>query len=243
MKTRKITFIADSYSVVPGYDATIPVPTSKTLPEWYRKADRYYKDPQGNTYKDEEGNPAHSWKSCPAIYDTLSAGYVVRTPCDIEFFEENGIPRCRVPDPIFADFIQERHPMPDFQVPYGYHDYHFAWYGNWAVRLPDGYSAIYMQPINRYELPFQSTNGIIDSDVVNLFGTIPFFFRKEWYGVLPAGTPFLQIIPFKRENWKSEYEYPDQMKIYNDNMENIKKYRTPSGGVYLNDVWQKRKYE
>jgi hypothetical protein len=33
------------------------------------------------------------------------------------------------------------------------------------------------------------------------------------------------------------------MKIYNDNMDNIKKFRTSKGGVYLKDVWKRRKYE
>jgi len=130
-----------------------------------------------------------------------------------------------------------------FQVPWGYDAFHFAWYGEWAVELPKGYSALYIQPMNRYELPFETTSGIIDSDKVNLFGTVPFFIAKDFEGTLPKGTPFLQIIPFKRENWKSEYEYPDHMKIYNDNMENIKKYRTPKGGVYLNDVWERRQYK
>jgi hypothetical protein len=33
------------------------------------------------------------------------------------------------------------------------------------------------------------------------------------------------------------------MKIYTDNMANIEKYRTSKGGVYLNEVWERRKYE
>ena len=243
MKNKKITFIADSYSVSKDDQLTNPTAVSKTLPDWYKKADRYYKDPLGNNYKDQEGNSVHSWKSCPAMYDTMSAGYVFRTPCDLEFYTKNDVPHVKILDEKFPNFVQERPPMPGFFVPYGYHDHHFAWYGEWAVRLPEGYSAIYVQPMNRYELPFETTNGIIDSDVVNLFGTVPFFLAKGWSGILPAGTPFLQIIPFKRENWTSDYEYPDHMKIYNDNMDNIKKFRTSKGGVYLKDVWKRRKYE
>jgi hypothetical protein len=244
MKTNNIVFIADSFEVTNEDHSTDPIPIVKTLPDWYKKAHRYYKMPSGENYKDHEGNLIHSWKSCPAIYDVISAGYVFRTPCDLEFYKENGIPRVKILDDRFPNFVQERPPMPEFTVPYGYHDFHFAWYGEWAVRLPKGYSALYTQPLNRYELPFHSTNGIIDSDVVNLFGTVPFFLAKDWDGgILPAGTPFLQIFPFKRENWKAEYEYPDHMQIYNDNMLNIQKYRTTKGGVYLNKVWQRRKYE
>jgi hypothetical protein len=242
MSAKKITFIADSYEVTKNDRSTDPVAISKTLPDWYKKADRYYKDQNGNSYKDEQGNKMHSWKSCPAMYDLMSAGYVFRTPCDLEFIIENGIPRVKILDQRFENFVQERPPMPGFPNPYGYHEFHFAWYGEWAIRLPKGYSALYLQPMNRYELPFQTTSGIIDSDKVNLFGTVPFFLAKDWSGILPAATPFLQIFPFKRQNWESDYEYPDQMKIYEDNVENIKKFRTPAGGVYLKDVWERRKY-
>lgn len=245
MKTKKITFIADAYAVNRDDNSTDPVPTSKTLPDWYTSANRYYKDPQGNNYKDQNGNNIHSWKSCPAMYDTMASGYVFRTPSDIEFyFEDNGIPKARVLNEDFKGFLQERPPMPDFFVPYGYHEFHFAWYGTWSIRLPEGYSAIYTQPFNRYDLPFLTTQGIVDSDKVNLFGTVPFFISKSWSGgILKAGTPFLQVFPFRRENWTSEYEYPDHQKIYLDNMENIRKFRTPKGGVYLNDVWERRRYE
>lgn len=244
MSSKKITFIADSYAVDPKDNETDPVPIGKTIPEWYRQAPRYYKDPAGNSYKDAEGNNIHSWKSCPVLYDGLETGYAFKTPCDLIFTrDELGIPHVKITDERFTNFVQERTPMPGFQVPWGYDQFHFAWYGEWAVRLPAGYSALYIQPMNRYELPFQTTSGIIDSDNVNLFGTVPFFLAKDFQGTLPKGTPFLQIIPFKRENWKSEYEYPDYEKIYADNIANIKKYRTAKGGVYLNEVWDRRKYE
>ena len=244
MSSKKITFIADSYAVDPNDNETDPGPIVKTIPEWYRQAPRYYKDPAGNNYKDQEGNNIHSWKSCPVVYDGMGTGYAFKTPCDLTFTRDSrGIPHVQIMDDRFPNFVQERPPMPGFQVPWGYDQHHFAWYGEWAVKLPTGYSALYIQPMNRYELPFQTTSGIIDSDNVNLFGTVPFFIAKDFEGILPKGTPFLQIIPFKREDWKSEYEYPDHMKIYEDNMANIEKYRTPSGGVYLNQVWNRRKYD
>lgn len=244
MKASKITFIADSYAVDPNDNETDPGPIVKTIPEWYKEAPRYYKDPSGKNYKDPEGNNVHSWKSCPVLYDGMGTGYAFKTPCDLEFTRDSqGIPHVKILDDRFPNFVQERPPMPGFTVPWGYDQHHFAWYGEWAVRLPTGYSALYVQPINRYELPFETTSGIIDNDSVNLFGTVPFFIAKDFSGILPKGTPFLQIIPFKRENWKSDYEYPDMMKIYNDNMANIAKYRTSKGGVYLNEVWDRRKYE
>jgi hypothetical protein len=175
----------------------------------------------------------------------MGSGYAYRTPCDIEFKENSyGQIEAKVLDEKNKDFIQVRMPMPGFKAPMGYHEVHFAWWADWAVELPAGYSALYSQPFNRFELPFITTSGIIDNDKVHLPGTMPFFVAKGFQGILPAGTPYAQIIPFKRENWESEIVdsigYEDMLK---KNMENSDKYRVPDGGVYQRDVWERRKYE
>lgn len=85
--------------------------------------------------------------------------------------------------------------------------------------------------------------GIIDNDKINLPGTMPFFIKEGWTGILPAGTPYAQMIPFLREDWKSETTILDEVTIINKNIENSKKYRIPNGGVYQKEVWSKRSYE
>jgi hypothetical protein len=225
-------------------DASAPKPTSKSLPEWYISADRFYKGPDGKSYVGPDGGKVPTWKACPAMYDVLTTGYVYRTPCDIEFFIDNsGKVSAKVLDPKYLDFIQDREKMPQFDGPRGYHEKHFAWFPDWAVEVPEGYSVLYSQPYDRYDLPFLTTSGIIDNDKVNLPGTMPFFIAKDWTGVLPAGTPYMQMMPFKRENWASEYVKESALSIVKKNMANSDKYRVPDGGVYLRDVWEKRKYE
>jgi hypothetical protein len=134
--------------------------------------------------------------------------------------------------------------MPQFKPPLGFHEKHFAWWADWAVEVPEGYSVLYTQPFNRFELPFVTTSGIIDNDKVTLPGTMPFFVVKGFTGVLPAGTPYAQMLPFKRENWESEINdsigYEEMNSI---NQQNSDKYRVPDGGVYQREVWERRKYE
>jgi hypothetical protein len=102
---------------------------------------------------------------------------------------------------------------------------------------------LYTQPFNRFELPFLGTSGIIDNDKVNLPGTMPFFVAQGFTGILPAGTPYAQLLPFKRENWESEIELnTDQEILYKKNTENKEKYRVPDGGVYQKEVWERRTY-
>lgn len=221
----------------------VPEPAIKTLPEWYLNADRFFKDPNGDYYIGEDGGKIPNWKACPAIYDVMGSGYVYKTPCDIHVYEENGIPKIRIDDEQNKTFVQERPPMQQFQVPMGYHEHHFAWWIDWGMELPKGYSALYIHPMNRFELPFLSTSGIIDNDNVNLPGTMPFFIPKGFTGTIPAGTPFTQVIPFKREDWDSEVIIEDPYKMHMKNYENAMKYRKPNGGIYQKEVWQRRKYE
>jgi hypothetical protein len=99
-----------------------------------------------------------------------------------------------------------------------------------------------MTPMNRFDLPFLNTTGIVDSDKASIAGTFPFFIAEGWEGIIPAGTPYMQILPFKRENWDHEIEILDQSTIYAKMVKNMRTYRQPDGGVYKNKVWSRREY-
>ncbi len=63
-------------------------------------------------------------------------------------------------------------------------------------------------------------------------------------GILRAGTPYAQIIPFKREHWVSEIDVSlTAEQISAKSKENVAKYRKPDGGVYQRDVWERRNYQ
>jgi hypothetical protein len=221
-----------------------PVPISKSMPQWYKEADRFAKMPNGEYWIGPDKGKIPTWKACPAILDILTTGYSLVTPCDIEFFLDGaGQIDVKIEDQAYKDFATRRTPMPQFRHPEGYYNYHFAWMPDWAVKVPEGYSVLYVSPFNRYDLPIMTVSGIIDNDKVNLPGSFPFFVQKGWTGVLPAGTPYAQLLPFLREDWKSEIIIPSTQKMMNDNIENSKKYRVPDGGVYQKEVWTKRLYE
>lgn len=238
----RIKFIANAYGLSKS-GPSVPEPTQKHIPEWYRKADRYYKQPDGEPYRQQDGSMMLTWKSCPALFDVLATGYVFRTPCDVEFYKnDNSKISVKVSDPKMQHFCSERPPMPEFMNPLGYYEDHFAWWPDWAVELPKGYSGLYTNPLMRYDLPFHTPPGIVDNDKVNLSGLVPFFIAKGFEGIIPAGTPYLQLIPFKREDWQSELIIESDSTIYQKNTDNSKKYRLPDGGVYKNTVWEKREY-
>jgi hypothetical protein len=220
-----------------------PEPIAKHLPKWWHDSEVYVKDSNGNPVANWNGEGRMpSFKACPAILDTFTTGYVLLTPCDLEFYEKNGRTKVRVPIE-FEDFCGERPAMDGFAVPNGYDKKHFHWYANWAPQVPEGYSCLYVQPINHFDLPWITVGGIIDSDKVTTSGLIPFFLKSGFIGTVPAGTPYLQVIPFKREDWEMSIEFHTLHEIIKKTQETSETFRTPEGGVYKKNFWSRRKYK
>jgi hypothetical protein len=47
--------------------------------------------------------------------------------------------------------------------------------------------------------------GIIDGGfIMSVNGSIPFYVKEGFEGVIPQGTPIAQLIPFRQENWLSK---------------------------------------
>lgn len=97
-----------------------------------------------------------------------------------------------------------------FPIPEGYEGIHFTWTTNWFPQTPKGYSVLMTHPINRFDLPFLTLTGIIDCSGYINGGLLPFFIKKDFVGVIPAGTPYAQVIPLKNEDWQSENVFYDE---------------------------------
>jgi hypothetical protein len=91
--------------------------------------------------------------------------------------------------------------LPDIE---GYEPLGFNWMPSWSVITPPGYSCHFIHPINRIDLPFYTLGGVIDTDKWGEAGSHPFYIKNGFEGIIPKGTPFVQIIPFKRDDWKSQ---------------------------------------
>jgi hypothetical protein len=57
-----------------------PVPTSKMLPEWYKKTESYLSETKIPTFGNETNS---SIKKCIPVFDILTAGYFILSPSDI----------------------------------------------------------------------------------------------------------------------------------------------------------------
>ena len=119
MDTKKIRFVSNRPWLNED-SLSKPVPIGKTIPEWYRKADRYARDPATGEYWEmpDVGGKIPTWKACPAVYDIMGSGYTYKTPCDIEFTEDaQGNIQGRVKDAQHQNFLYDRMPLANFPHP------------------------------------------------------------------------------------------------------------------------------
>jgi hypothetical protein len=217
----KITFVPGTKKIEDA--VTFPQPAKNFIPDWYKNI--------------KSGKDFFNVKKCIPFLDSMSNGYIQTTWCDIIVTEEEDGPKVVFDSevPIFG-----RRPTSDMPVDKYFYDIEFVWQRPWSIILPKGYSALIVHPLNRIDLPFMTLSGIVDLDksIHAPIGNIPFFIKKGFTGTIPAGTPMFQILPIKREDWKSETQE------YNDFFweEKIKEKQNFSG-FYKKQIWQRKSFE
>jgi hypothetical protein len=212
----------------------------KLMPPSVSKIPQWWKD--GETVI-SSGTPGI--KLCVPFMEIMKSGYTINLPFDVFVSKnEDGTTNLKWNAPSEAGwptFIEERPkdlgatiPRPAGHLPNG-----FVWSSQWSWKTPKGYSVIVTHPFNRFDLPFTTVSGIVDSDKFQGNGNIPFFMKEDFQGVIPEGTPVAQVFPFKRDKWKSWVDDSVLDSIYKNQ---ISKLREPEGS-YKKAFWVRKVYE
>jgi hypothetical protein len=224
MINNKIRFHSKSFNNMLAKEFE-PKPSKGFIPKWFYSKNRYIRDADGNkaveNYVTKDGSNEsinqRTFKTCPAIFDSFSSGYILSTPCDIEIKRDGGSYSILLDNNFKSDVNTKngsicfiRGEESGFPTPAGHSPVHFAWTTNWFPELPEDYTALFIHPINRFDLPFTTVSGSIDCSGYIMGGAIPVCIQENFEGVIKAGTPFIQIIPFKNEAWSHENIYYDE---------------------------------
>lgn len=143
---------------------------------------------------------------CTPFKDSLSHGYIQETWQDIKFEPQDGGVSYSFPHsyPIIEASEKSALSLTD-----DFYPVEFTFFPPWVPQLPKGWSALFTHPFNRFDLPFWTPSGIVDTDSFGWFeefSSFPFYLKKNFSGIIPKGTPFYQIIPIKRSNWFSSLQ-------------------------------------
>jgi hypothetical protein len=213
-----------------------PVPAKEVIPKWYKDLSRYS---VGNKLSiDGSGGANMGVKACMPFLDSLTSGYIIKLHCDIlvEWQDEDNFTMKWTSDipPLTprGKAIAESIPTTE-----GYTPFLQAWEIKYCFKAPKGYSVLITQPFNRLDLPTLATSGIVDADSGIGTGGVPFALKKGFSGIIEAGTPILQMMPFKREDWKKELIDPEQTEGWSA------RPRNKITGWYKSELWQRKTYE
>jgi hypothetical protein len=180
-----------------------PKPASHFMPDWLKNMSSYkYND---STPKDD--GPQGTIKKCMPVFDSITAGYIITTPVDIWVtYVPNAPSYYRWITPNQSMPIITFHPQEQIKTHFSKHKYDVPkLVSPWAIETPKGYSCLFIPPLNR-ENVFTIFPAIVDTDSYLINVELPFLLSDSKFdGLVPAGTPIAQIIPFKRTAWKHRF--------------------------------------
>jgi hypothetical protein len=217
MRPKKVKF----QTTHPQFDVPKPIPASKAMPDWYRKMAGVE-------------NQQMTIKKCVPFLDAMTSGYVISLAADVEFTGEGVTNTSKIP------VVTSHHPeqTKDLHVPPEYLSIAHKWENLFVMSTPKGYSTLFVHPLNRTDLPFMSISGVVDTDKHPVPVNFPFFIRKDFVGLIPAGTPIIQAIPFKRTSWESEVDEVNFPK----EVPGLHQMHNPPFGYYKKHWWSRKTY-
>jgi len=238
----KVEFICDQtrWGAAPE-----PVPAAKACPEWYKKLDKY--TPYG------EFVPG-TFKACIPARDAMFAGYVIPlwTDLHVKINPASNDVQFLGSDPNndvvgIHTVSQVRNTPMESKCPFhnNGNDHAFPWklLSPWTIKTPPGYSCLFVQPMNHFDdTPWVFPSAVVDTDVFQGRINFPFIWnRMPYQGLISHGTPTVQVIPFKREDYKSVVRSATPEDELHQQRHLTKLYRT-FVDKYQKMFWQKKKY-
>lgn len=217
--SKRILFQSDA----PEFDILPPVPSSRMVPEWYRKMAGV-------------NDGTMSVKKCVPFLDSITAGYTIPLPADVKWNEKQ---KAFMSDSVIKNTsMHEPSQVYGVDIPDEYDPTPHKWESRWFVKTPKGYSTLFIHPLNRLDLPFYAFSGIVDTDKHPLIVNFPFVLKKNFSGTIKAGTPMIQAIPFKRDRWSAKildkgdgHFYPYTYKV-----------SEPPFGYYKRNFWSRKEF-
>lgn len=227
-----------SWSVQAEELSKMPVPSKSHISEMWKAKERYLREGELNlSVAGDRGNgvPNLGLKHCIPYFDAMTSGYLQLLHCDIQVQIVNGQPELKWRSSLAPLQVRTKE---EIDSPHGYYDKHYAWLMQWGLKTPEGWSSFITQPVNRPELPFTIPSGFMDTDKYHAPGNISFHIKKDFEGVIPAGTPIYQIIPIKRESWVSE----KNLDLRHEGHFDQERKKNVFSGYYKKNRWQKKEY-
>jgi hypothetical protein len=230
-----------------------PTPLKLNIPEWYKKL--------------EHTVLKMSVKGCMPFLDSLTVGYLLKTPQD--FHVRHNVNSKDKEGKEIKDSLQtfglhdqqaslhakrinlnsgfDYHSLDQLKgSPLIHKNKNLPFYkilNPWKIKTPKGYSCLFVPPLNNADDRFSIIPGIVDTDTFPNEINFPIVINGDKYPILETtlekGTPYVQIIPFKRENWKMTTKPIKQKELQNSRLF----YGLKLLNIYKGKYWNKKSFK
>jgi hypothetical protein len=230
-----------------------PTPIKLNIPEWYKKLEHTILN--------------KTVKGCMPFLDTLTSGYLLKMPQDFhirhnvinknengEEFKDSfqtfglydqmnflkakninlnsGLDLHSPKQVEGSPFIDKNKKLPFYKI-----------INPWKIKTPKGYSCLFVSPLNNSDDRFFIISGIVDTDTFTQEINFPIVINGDKYPVLETiikkGTPYVQIIPFKRDNWKMILNSVKQKELQKLKLS----YNLKLLNIYKDKFWNKKSWK
>jgi len=233
IKTPEIEFLCqeEDFGVIPK-----PYPSRKLMPDWYKEL------PQFKENQRTLSNP--TIKRCPPFLDAMCIGWIIPLAADVEIksnFDCSGVDykwthsKKMIENHFDWQLSTDKSPNPNAPKP------PLKWINWWAIKVPPGYSVLFVPPLNRPEHRFTCLSGMVDCDGYFEFVNFPFFFNVvNFTGVIEAGTPLMQAIPIKRDGIIKNGVVRKFEKYDNELIKKTRKRYHVHNSIYRDFIWKRK---
>jgi hypothetical protein len=230
-----------------------PIPIKLNIPEWYK-------------------NLKHSLdnktiKGCMPFLDSITSGYLLKMPQDFNI--RHNVDSKNEKNEIIKDSFQTfgLHNQPQLLnakyinlnsgvdvhltkqlggSPLVKKNKNFPFYkilNPWKIKTPNGYSCLFVSPLNNSDDRFSIISGIVDTDTFPNEVNFPIVINGDKYPILETtikkGTPYVQIIPFKRDSWRMKIKKRKQKDVQNSRLF----YELKLFNMYKEKYWNKKSWK
>lgn len=227
-----------------------PIPSKLNIPDWYKKLDHTTTEA--------------TVKGCMPFLDSLIIGYILKMPQDfhvkhnVDNVNDKGQPikdsfqtfslhllhNALVAKSINLNAGIDVHPIKQLHgCPYVEKNKNLPIYkilNPWKIKTPRGYSCLFVPPLNNSDDRFSIIPGVVDTDVFPVEINFPMVINGDKYPTLETtikkGTPYVQVIPFKRDAWKMKTKPVSPKKVFKSWLSLSLKLI----GRYKEDFWNKK---